>query len=152
MPIFCSQAYAQVPDLDDPSLNPSHGTNMEDPFEIEIQGDHFSYSKNDRYNAGGTSKLYLYYRMKIKKTMVINLNSSSNVPLQTFIMDEQGLILKVLYNGSIKDMVLAPGTYYIHQNTHDYNVYISLTVDGTSLYADDDDAPETPENYTLSQI
>lgn len=83
--------------------------------------------------------------------MVINLNSSSNVPLQTFIMDEQGLILKVLYNGSIKDMVLAPGTYYIHQNTHDYNVYISLTVDGTSLYADDDDAPETPENYTLSQ-
>lgn len=148
---FCSQAYAQVPDLDDPSLNSSHGTNMEDPFEIEIQGDHFSYSKNDRYNAGGTSKLYLYYRMKIKKTMVINLNSSSNVPLQTFIMDEQGLILKVLYNGSIKDMVLAPGTYYIHQNTHDYNVYISLTVDGTSLYADDDDAPETPENYTLSK-
>lgn len=148
---FCSQAYAQVPDLDDPGLNPSHGTSMEDPFEIEIQEDHFSYSKNDRYNAGGTSKLYLYYRMKIKKTMVINLNSSSNVPLQTFIMDEQGLILKVLYNGSIKDMVLAPGTYYIHQNTHDYNVYISLTVDGTSLYADDDDAPETPENYTLSK-
>jgi hypothetical protein len=55
--------------------------------------------------------------------MVINLNNSSNVPLQTFIMDEQGLILKVLYeNGSIKDLVLVPGTYYIHQTTHDYNV------------------------------
>lgn len=34
---FCSQAYAQVPDLDDPSLNPSHGTNMEDPLKLKFK-------------------------------------------------------------------------------------------------------------------
>ena len=149
---FCSQAYAEKVDLNTSVLDPFQGTTMENPFEIEISGRNFSFFRSERYSEGSTTKLSLYYRMQIDRPMVINLKSDSNVPLNTFIKNERGEDVKILYgNGSIENMLLMSGVYYIFQTTHDRNIEITMLVYGESPLASDDYNPNVRERYTPSQ-
>lgn len=149
--LFSAQAYAQLPDIDDPSVDITHDGTPMDPFEIEIKTDSFFYSKNDTYNKGATSKLALYYRMEIEKPMLINLRSYSNVPLETLLQNEKGMILKTLYaNGTLNDIHLEPGIYFIVQGAHNKDIYISISVSGKVVKEAEED-PNKPENYRPSQ-
>lgn len=121
------------------------------PFEIDTNGDSFTYTRNHNY---GSTHLVVYYRMKLEKAMIVNFSSYCNVPLQTTITrDEGGFNYEFHHNEGLKDTLLLPGTYTIFQGAYDSNIYISVQVTGkiANVPDPDDNEKETAEKYTPSR-
>lgn len=139
--LFSSQVYAIT--------GPTTGQSMEEAIEVRFQGDHFSCTKSGRYNIGFFSQLFLYYKMYIDRPMIVKLKHYSSVPIMIDILDEQGGFIE--NPGNMLPSSFNPGIYYVLLNVRGADVDISLTFEGTALYVDEDDGPETPENYIPSQ-
>ena len=149
--LFSPQICAQLnPDLEPKPEEVGDGGPF-NPFEIDTNGDSFTYTRNHNY---GSTHLVVYYRMKLEKAMIVTFSSYCNVPLQTTITrDEGGFNYEFHHNEGLKDTLLLPGTYTIFQGAYDSNIYISVQVTGkiANVPDPDDNEKETAEKYTPSR-
>lgn len=118
--------------LQEKEQDPNYGMSMDNPINVVIQDCCFSYTNEANYNVGYTGKLRLYYKIQIEEPMIIAVQTRTNVPIQTFILDEHGNTVVLDNGGNINETRLVPATYYVFQTAHDKDIYLHTVITGTS--------------------